>query len=206
MKCQPKKRYHAVLIIISVLSKVDVAKDTIDNDVNIVAATSNEKNEPNHNNGGNTTNEDYDDKINGANAVHSKDDNNTFEYDVYANNCNKNNGDDDKSIKVNNVPEEDDSKTFEYDVFISYSCSDRPWVKDVLLPTLEQEGKTVCIDYRDFPAGRAITDNVVHAIENSHVTILVLTPAFVESEWCMFESKHALMSSLATTKGMWFVE
>lgn len=95
----------------------------------------------------------------------------------------------------------DDAKGFIYDVFISYSKSDRPWAKDVLLQTLEQEGKKVCIDYRDFQPGVAVMDNVIHAIENSQVTILVLTPAFVDSEWCMYESKQALMSSLNTSRG-----
>lgn len=97
--------------------------------------------------------------------------------------------------------EECETQNFEYDVFISYSKSDRPWVKDVLLQSLEQEGKKVYIDYRDFQPGVPVIDNVVHAIEKSQVTVLVLTPAFVQSEWCMYESKQALDSSLATSRG-----
>ncbi len=44
---------------------------------------------------------------------------------------------------------------FKYDVFISYSYhKDEEWVRNVLLPTLEKQGLKVCIDYRDFEAGK----------------------------------------------------
>ena len=60
------------------------------------------------------------------------------------------------------------------------------------MKTLEENGKKVCVDFRDFTPGVPITENIVEAIVESKVTILVLTPSFIESEWCKYESRHAL--------------
>jgi hypothetical protein len=77
---------------------------------------------------------------------------------------------------------------FKYDVFISYSHKDEEWVRNVLLPTLEKQGLKVCIDYRDFIAGKPAIINMQDASEASHHTLLVLTPRWVESEWTLYES------------------
>jgi tetratricopeptide (TPR) repeat protein len=77
---------------------------------------------------------------------------------------------------------------FKYDVFISYSHKDEEWVRNILLPTLENQGLKVCIDYRDFLAGKAAIINMQDASEASRHTILVLTPKWVESEWTLYES------------------
>ncbi len=77
---------------------------------------------------------------------------------------------------------------FKYDVFISYSHKDEEWVRNVLLPTLEKQGLKVCIDYRDFIAGKPAIINMADASETSRHTLLVLTPRWVESEWTLYES------------------
>jgi tetratricopeptide (TPR) repeat protein len=77
---------------------------------------------------------------------------------------------------------------FEYDVFISYSHKDEEWVRNILLPTLEKQGLKVCIDYRDFIAGKPAIINMADASETSRHTLLVLTPRWVESEWTLYES------------------
>ena len=77
---------------------------------------------------------------------------------------------------------------FKYDVFISYSHKDEEWVINTLLPALENAGLKVCIDYRDFIAGKPAIINMADASETSHHTLLVLTPRWVESEWTLFES------------------
>ena len=69
------------------------------------------------------------------------------------------------------------------------------------MKTLEENGKKVCVDFRDFTPGVPITENIVEAIVESKVTILVLTPSFIESEWCKYESRHALGVSLETSQG-----
>jgi hypothetical protein len=77
---------------------------------------------------------------------------------------------------------------YKYDVFISYSHADEKWVMDTLLPRLEGAGLRVCIDYRDFIAGKAALLNMQDVAKNSRHTVLVLTPAWVESEWTLYES------------------
>jgi hypothetical protein len=77
---------------------------------------------------------------------------------------------------------------YAYDVFISYSHDDEEWVMGTLLPRLEEAGLRVCIDYRDFVAGKPALVNMQDAAKNSRHTVLVLTPAWVESEWTFYES------------------
>ena len=80
------------------------------------------------------------------------------------------------------------SEKFLYDVFISYSHSDEDWTHNVLLPTLEEQDLKVCIDYRDFIAGKAAIINMQDAADASRFTVLVMTPRWVESEWTLYES------------------
>lgn len=62
-----------------------------------------------------------------------------------------------------------DSGTFTYHAFISYSHSDADWVRDELLPCLENNRSPyrLCIHERDFMPGRWIIDNIIDNIENS---------------------------------------
>ncbi len=45
---------------------------------------------------------------------------------------------------------------FKYDVFISYSSANKDWVRKDLLSALEKAGLKVCIDFRDFQAGKPV--------------------------------------------------
>lgn len=58
---------------------------------------------------------------------------------------------------------------FTYHAFISYSHSDADWVRDQLLPCLENNKNPyrLCIHERDFMPGRWIIDNIIENIENS---------------------------------------
>jgi hypothetical protein len=77
---------------------------------------------------------------------------------------------------------------YPYDIFISYSHADEAWVTRTLLPRLEKAGLRVCIDFRDFVPGKAALFNMQDAAKNSRHTVLVLTPAWVGSEWTLYES------------------
>ena len=77
---------------------------------------------------------------------------------------------------------------YKYDVFISYSHVDRAWVWEELLPRLEKARLKVCIDDRDFEVGVPSVVNMERAADNSRHTIVVLTPAWVQSQWTDFES------------------
>jgi tetratricopeptide (TPR) repeat protein len=77
---------------------------------------------------------------------------------------------------------------FKYDVFISYSHKDEEWVVDTLLPALEDAGLKVCIDFRDFVPGKPSRHNMRDACRESAYTVLIMTPAWMASEWTSFES------------------
>jgi TIR domain-containing protein/NACHT domain-containing protein len=74
-----------------------------------------------------------------------------------------------------------------YDVFISYSHADATWVWDWLRPRLQAAGLHVCLDRRDFDVGVPSLVNMERAVDHSRHTLLVLTPAWVDSEWTAFE-------------------
>ena len=77
---------------------------------------------------------------------------------------------------------------FRYDAFISCSAEDSGWVRGTLLPYLEGEGLRICVADRDFVPGVARLINIEDAAERSRKTLIVLTPAWVESVWATFES------------------
>ncbi|XP_068616516.1 toll-like receptor 18 isoform X3 [Brachionichthys hirsutus] len=81
------------------------------------------------------------------------------------------------------------------------SHSDADWVRDHLLPCLEN-GKNpyrLCIHERDFMPGRWIIDNIIDNIENSRKVIFVLSRHFVNSEWCNYELYFAQQSAMGKT-------
>jgi len=75
----------------------------------------------------------------------------------------------------------------QYDAFISYSHSDTVWVWEWLRPRLEEAQLRVCLDKRDFDVGVPSLENMERAVDHSRHTLLVLTPAWVASEWTAFE-------------------
>ena len=84
------------------------------------------------------------------------------------------------------MPADDAQKKF--DVFISYSHTDARWVRDWLVARLKQANVTVCIDEESFDIGVPALINMRNAVAASRRTLIVLTPAWVESEWTLFES------------------
>ncbi|HEX8091608.1 MAG TPA: toll/interleukin-1 receptor domain-containing protein [Blastocatellia bacterium] len=74
-----------------------------------------------------------------------------------------------------------------YDVFISYSHGDAQWVRDKLLLRLKEAGFKICIDSESFDIGIAALFNMENTVALSRHTILVLTPAWVQSQWTTFE-------------------
>lgn len=77
---------------------------------------------------------------------------------------------------------------YRYDIFVSYSHADKEWVQRELLPRLERAGFKVCIDYRDFEIGAPVLTNIERAVDGSRHTLALLTPGYVESEWCELEA------------------
>jgi tetratricopeptide (TPR) repeat protein len=75
-----------------------------------------------------------------------------------------------------------------YDAFILYAHEDREWVFNYLLPALEGAGLRVAIDVHDFDIGVPSIVNLENVISKSRVTLVVMTPDWVNSEWTTFES------------------
>ncbi|XP_070574190.1 uncharacterized protein [Ptychodera flava] len=95
--------------------------------------------------------------------------------------------------------EDDDQRKYDAFVSVKGDTAEEEFVYKVLLPTLEEEhGFHLCVHHRDFTIGEAIVENIVTAIRESRRTILVLSPSFVESEWCDYELAlaHTEMISL----------
>eukprot|EP00058_Branchiostoma_floridae_P027814 XP_002613305.1 hypothetical protein BRAFLDRAFT_68271 [Branchiostoma floridae] len=94
------------------------------------------------------------------------------------------------------------SDEFHYDFFVLHSSKDDGWVDYVLVPALEVDwGFKGCVADRDFEPGKSVFDNIIYSIENSYKTLLILTPNFVTSEWCKYETEQVLMESLKSKSG-----
>ena len=89
-----------------------------------------------------------------------------------------------------------------YDCFVSYaheSDRDLNWVLNDLRVNLEEgpEPLRLCIGHaRDFIPGTPLLEAITEAIHNSRKTIVVLSPSYLESEWCYFETQHAWLRLL----------
>ena len=77
---------------------------------------------------------------------------------------------------------------FAYDVFVSYAEANCAWVTDTLFPALTTAGLRVCLPERDFALGTPSLVNTEQAIDSSRHTLVVLTPAWLESAGQTFES------------------
>ncbi|XP_064616286.1 toll-like receptor 4 [Liolophura sinensis] len=86
---------------------------------------------------------------------------------------------------------------FGYDAFVSYEDSDRTFIREQVIPRLERDaGLKLCIDKRDFIPGLYVTDNILHAIQNSRKTVIFLSRKFLKSKWCVYEMNMAWMEAI----------
>ncbi|XP_077333766.1 toll-like receptor 1 [Lithobates pipiens] len=98
-------------------------------------------------------------------------------------------------IRQVNVAEIQNSKHFH--AFVSYSQKDSDWVRNFLMSNLEKDDSSIriCLHERDFIPGKAIVENIICCIEKSFKSIFVLSPNFLQSEWCHYElyfAQHSL--------------
>lgn len=80
-------------------------------------------------------------------------------------------------------------RDFDFHAFVSYSEHDASWVKEIMLPSIEKMDNSIriCQHERNFLPGRPIVENIINCIEKSYKSIFVLSPHFVQSEWCHYE-------------------
>nr|XP_045017296.1 toll-like receptor 6 [Jaculus jaculus] len=89
--------------------------------------------------------------------------------------------------RARHVPLEELQRELRFHAFVSYSERDSAWVKSELLPHLEKEGIRICLHERNFVPGKSIVENIISCIEKSYKAIFVLSPHFVQSDWCHYE-------------------
>jgi DNA-binding NtrC family response regulator len=93
--------------------------------------------------------------------------------------------------KLKNTPKQIStvgSRIYTYDVFISYSHKNQNWVKRKLLPTLESHEINVAVDFRNFEPGAFFVNEIERAIKYSRKTLIILSQAYLDSEWAEFEN------------------
>ena len=107
---------------------------------------------------------------------------------------------------------------FKHDVFVSYAhADDKPrggdpqgWVtklREDLEATVEQFGLrefSVYQDYQGLAPNLPLTGQLMLAMEESAVLLLILSPAYIESEWCQRE-KNAFLGRIDPSSGRVFV-
>jgi hypothetical protein len=79
----------------------------------------------------------------------------------------------------------------DHDVFISYSHEDSDWVGGELVPSLRTAGLAVFIDTGEILIGEILRERLEHGVSHSRHTVIVLTPDWLQSEWCQYEEQLA---------------
>ena len=77
---------------------------------------------------------------------------------------------------------------FSFDVYLSFSPQEDQWARAWLLPRLENAGLRVFVDFRDARPGASKITEIERAVLESTKTLIVLTPAYLKSEWNDFQS------------------
>ena len=90
-----------------------------------------------------------------------------------------------------------------HDLFVSYATEDAAWVEGYLLPGLGLPPERVHT-HRDFEPGRPLVDEYARAVEHSHHTLLVLSPAFVADKWARLVKDLATYLNVKSEQGILF--
>ena len=88
----------------------------------------------------------------------------------------------------------------EFDVFVCYKFdTDNGYVVNVILKNLEEMCEPplkLCVHERDFIPGLHIKDNIKDAITKSNSAVIVLSHAFIDSDWCQEEFTHCYLENM----------
>ena len=87
---------------------------------------------------------------------------------------------------------------YEYAAFVSYDSEDRDWVENNIVRELETAECRLFLYRSEFQLGQPIEANIMRALNVSRKTILVLSPRFVTSQWCLFEARMAFQKCIDT--------
>ncbi|XP_062592269.1 toll-like receptor 4 [Saccostrea cucullata] len=90
----------------------------------------------------------------------------------------------------------DSQSNFKYDAFVSYADEDLPFVQKMIWEFERNNEIRLCIHHRDFVPGYDIAENIITAVNKSRKTIIILSPNFINSSWCMYEMHIAKMEEI----------
>lgn len=79
----------------------------------------------------------------------------------------------------------------EYDAFVSYAEAEAEWVTQVMVPRLEALGLKLCLEERDFALGSVRIVEMGRAVATSRYTVGVLSPAYLDSAFPLFQADLA---------------
>ncbi|XP_078309959.1 toll-like receptor 4 [Crassostrea virginica] len=91
----------------------------------------------------------------------------------------------------------DDQSNLKYDAFVSYADEDRQFVLKMISKLEGEKNIRLCIHHRDFVPGYDIAENIITAVNKSKKTIIILSPNYIKSSWCMYELHIAKMEEIA---------
>ncbi|MCP4655129.1 MAG: toll/interleukin-1 receptor domain-containing protein [bacterium] len=86
-------------------------------------------------------------------------------------------------------------------VFVSYSHRQGEWVWDRLVPCLKAGGAEVLIDRERFDAGRAVVGQMDATQDAADVHVLVLSPEYLASDFCVHEMERAIATDPGFERG-----
>ena len=89
---------------------------------------------------------------------------------------------------------EDEDGPPRYDAYVIYHNQDEDWVDEQLVANIEEDHEEpfrLCLKNRDIRAGRLIFNELSLHIRRSRKTLVILTPCFVEDNWCYFQLNMA---------------
>lgn len=85
----------------------------------------------------------------------------------------------------------------EYHLFMSYSSEDSDDA-NTLRQHLEERFHLKCLYYeRDFQIGKNIDESITEGLRKSVKTLLLLSPFYIQSHWCVTEAREACKLSFA---------
>jgi hypothetical protein len=77
-------------------------------------------------------------------------------------------------------------------LFVSYCHAQGDWVWDCLVPCLRAGGAELYIDRERFTAGRAVIGQMDATQAMAEISLLVLSPEYLESRYCLHEMDKAI--------------
>ena len=91
------------------------------------------------------------------------------------------------------VDDEDEDGVPRYDAYVTYHREDEDWVYEELVANIEEgeEPFRLCLRTRDIRAGRLIFNELSLRIQRSRKILVILSPRFVDDNWCYFELNMA---------------